>query len=54
MVIQYVKIGDEGDYKTHDEYEDKVFKAEYKGFNLIYGNVKTGEMYYHSHNDVGD
>ena len=31
-------------YATIEQYEDEVFKHNYRGFNLIYGNIVSGDL----------
>ena len=53
LILEYVKIRDstisDADklYKTVQEYEKKSFGNLYRGFNLVYGNVLTGDFKYY-------
>jgi uncharacterized protein with NRDE domain len=48
LVLEYVKIRDESvsnkTFATIEQYESEVFKENYHGFNLIYGNILSGEL----------
>jgi uncharacterized protein with NRDE domain len=50
LILEYVKIRDETitakKYKSLDQYEHEVFAHKFKGFNLIYGNIITGDFKY--------
>ena len=55
LILKCVKIRDPSIDKSKkmfqsiNEYKSKVFEPKYRGFNLIYGNVMSGEFKYYQH-----
>lgn len=53
LILEYVKINDSSIsksdklYQSIEEYEQKSFGLLYRGFNLVYGNVLSGEFKYY-------
>ena len=53
LILEYVKIRDksindsEKLYKSIEEYEENSFGLLYRGFNIVYGNVLTGNLKYY-------
>lgn len=50
LILEYVKIRDETIkdkmFQSIEQYEKEVFNHIYRGFNLIYGNILTGDLKY--------
>jgi len=56
LVLGYVKLNDpsikEKEFRDLSEFHEALDTKTYKGFNLVFGNVFSGEFFYkHHHND---
>ena len=59
LILEFAKIRDKSIkdsdklYKSVDEYEEKSFGLLYRGFNLVYGNIITGQFKYYQFKNEG-